>query len=106
MGNRGAATWRRLSRKGNVSAHGGAPDPFGLHRLLLVVLHSVVERGPLFQQGRGDETDHAAGKDVDADHVGVLGGKRREDLPGSDEQKSRPDPQSDARRWTTGDDRG
>src|SRR5205807_1338896 len=54
----------------------------------------------------GDETDHAARKDVEADHVWVLGLERRDHLPGSDEQEPRPDPERDAWSRTTRDDRG
>src|SRR5205809_2967280 len=92
--------------EGSVSAHRAPADALRLHRFLLVVLDRVVEPGPLLQEGRSDETDQAADKDVDADHVGVLGGKRRDHLPRSDEQKSRPDPESDAWSRTAGDDRG
>src|SRR5207302_7857317 len=78
------------------SAHRRPADSLRLGNLLLLVLPRVVVRGPVLQQRRGDESDHPARKDVDADHVWILGGQER---------LARPDLRRDVGRRAPRDDR-
>ena len=51
----------------------------GFHCLLLFVLPRVVVCLVVFQESHRDEPNDAASKDVEADHVRVLGRERRRD---------------------------
>src|SRR5216117_3593706 len=57
--------------EGRLSAHGTPAEAFGLHRFLLLVLDRMVERRAVAQRDHGEEPDHAADQDVDADRVWV-----------------------------------